>query len=379
MKKTTDKRLGKALSSALPWLAVLIPAALGTFLYFYAGSHKAFANWYAHQIYPVWVGTVGRVFGWLPFSVNEFGIYALILLGIFWIVRDITRVTGHRQKKNWAGRWLRTILAAAGSMWLIFMLGCGINYNRSTFAEEYTLDLSGGTKEELYYLTQIMVERVNGLADSVTRDGEGVMQVEADYKEQAVKAMRELGEEYDILKGFYPQPKAVFFSEFLSHEHICGVHSPYTSEAQYNRLITPYNIPHTICHELSHLKGFMREDEANFVGYLACVSSEDKSFQYSGYCLGYIYVSNALYTVDYDHWDEQRLLLCDAVSKDLSENSIYWSRYQTKLAEIKQTVNDNYLKFNHQEDGVKSYGRVVDLLLAYYRNEITERMLTDGK
>ena len=29
-----------------------------------------------------------------------------------------------------------------------------------------------------------------------------------------------------------------------------------------------YNIPHTICHELSHLKGYMREDEANFIGYL---------------------------------------------------------------------------------------------------------------
>ena len=367
------------MSLALSWLAALIPAAIGTFLYFYAGSHKAFANWYAHKIYPLWVGSVGCVFGWLPFSVNELGIYVLLLLGIFWIVRDITRLIGRRQKKNWAGRWLRTILAAAGSMWLIFMLGCGINYNRSTFAEEYSLDLSGGTKEELYYLTQIMVERVNALADHVTRDGDGVMQLEADYKDQAIIAMKKLGEEYDILKGFYPQPKAVFFSEFLSHEHICGVHSPYTSEAQYNRLITPYNIPHTICHELSHLKGFMREDEANFVGYLACVSSEDASLKYSGYCLGYIYVSNALYSVDYDHWDEQRLLLCDEVSKDLSENSIYWSRYQTKLAEIKETVNDTYLKLNHQEDGVKSYGRVVDLLLAYYRNEITERMLTDGK
>ena len=151
------------------------------------------------------------------------------------------------------------------------------------------------------------------------------------------------------------------------------------TEAQYNRLITPYNIPHTICHELSHLNGYMREDEANFVGYLACVLSDDASFRYSGYCLGYIYISNALYTVDYDRWDEQRLLLRDEVGKDLSENTIYWSRYQTKLAEIKQTANDNYLKINHQEDGVKSYGRVVDLLLAYYRNEIQARMLTDGK
>lgn len=30
-------------------------------------------------------------------------------------------------------------------------------------------------------------------------------------------------------------------------------------------------------------------------------------------------------------------------------------------------VNDSYLKSNRQEDGVKSYGRMVDLLLADYR------------
>ena len=47
-----------------------------------------------------------------------------------------------------------------------------------------------------------------------------------------------------------------------------------------------YNIPHTICHELSHLKGFMREDEANFIGYLACIGSDSPDFRYSGYLTG---------------------------------------------------------------------------------------------
>ena len=30
-------------------------------------------------------------------------------------------------------------------------------------------------------------------------------------------------------------------------------------------------------------------------------------------------------------------------------------------------MNDAYLRLNQQEDGVQSYGRMVDLLLAYYR------------
>ena len=40
-----------------------------------------------------------------------------------------------------------------------------------------------------------------------------------------------------------------------------------------------------------------------------------------------------------------------------------------QLAEVAQQVNNGYLVVNGQEDGVKSYGRVVDLILAYYRSE----------
>ena len=32
-------------------------------------------------------------------------------------------------------------------------------------------------------------------------------------------------------------------------------------------------------------------------------------------------------------------------------------------------INDTYLKANAQSDGVKSYGRMVDLLLAKYRKD----------
>ena len=32
-------------------------------------------------------------------------------------------------------------------------------------------------------------------------------------------------------------------------------------------------------------------------------------------------------------------------------------------------MNDAYLKANGQENGLRSYGRMVDLLLAYYRDK----------
>lgn len=39
------------------------------------------------------------------------------------------------------------------------------------------------------------------------------------------------------------------------------------------------------------------------------------------------------------------------------------------MKEISNSVNNTYLKANGQEDGVKSYGRMVDLLLAEYRSQ----------
>ena len=38
----------------------------------------------------------------------------------------------------------------------------------------------------------------------------------------------------------------------------------------------------------------------------------------------------------------------------------------TKVEEAFDSINDSYLKFNLQENGVKSYGMMVDLMLAYY-------------
>ena len=55
--------------------------------------------------------------------------------------------------------------------------------------------------------------------------------------------------------------------------------------------------------------------------------------------------------------------------EDLQADSAFWLQYDGKAAEVSQTVNNTYLKLNSQDDGVKSYGRMVDLLLAYRREE----------
>ena len=175
--------------------------------------------------------------------------------------------------------------------------------------------------------------------------------------------MKRLAETYPVLFGHYPQAKPVMLSEILSVQQCTGVYSPFTVEANYNRDMVSYNVPHTICHEMSHLRGFMREDEANFIGYLACLGSEDADYRYSGYLLGWIYAGNALAKVDYDAYVENYGMLSDEIQADLDANHRFWDRYEGKVAEVQEKVNDAYLKANGQAEGVKTYGRVVDLMV----------------
>ena len=108
----------------------------------------------------------------------------------------------------------------------------------------------------------------------------------------------------------------------------------------------------------------MREDEANFIGYLACLASEDAAYRYSGALLGWIYAGNALAKVDPAAYIRLYEELPDAVKIELEEiPSFGHGNERGKTAEATEAVNDAYLKVNGQAEGVKTYGRVVDLML----------------
>ena len=111
----------------------------------------------------------------------------------------------------------------------------------------------------------------------------------------------------------------------------------------------------------------MREDEANFIGYLACIGSDLPEYQYSGYLTGWIYATNALYKENPEQYFELYGRLPETAVNNLAANTLFWDKYEGKVAETATKINDTYLKLNEQEEGVKSYGRVVDLMLAYYR------------
>lgn len=325
------------LTLGLQWLARTVPG---------------FAQGYVSIVYPMLTGTVGRICGLFPFSVAEFGFYGLILFCIIYGIRNVKKI----------GKLISSAFLLVSVLLLVYTLNCGINYYRLPFSSYLDFTVEKSSVRELKELCDYLTAEVNAAVS-----GKDTPQSKGKTGRQGVAAMKRLGQQYPQLAGFYPQPKAVFVSQILSFQHLSGIYLPFTIEANYNRHMPEYNIPLTICHELSHLKGFMREEEANFIGYLACVGSESPSFQYSGYLLGWIYATNALADADHEAYLELFQQLDSRIVEDLQENSRFWSRYDGKIAEVSNQMNDTYLKINSQEDGVQSYGRIVDLMLAYYK------------
>lgn len=314
-----------------------------------------FGEWYAVTVYPVIVGTLGRISGIFPFSVVESAVYFLIAAAVWYTITHIRRIKMVL---------VRALLLLTG-IFFLFTFNCGVNYYRKPFSSYSGLEVRKSSKDDLTELCAVLTKTVNQYCE----DGVGAAMDMKDANREGVAAMRRLGEQYPQLAGYYPRPKPLAWSYFFSVQQLCGQYSPFTVEANYNREMPDYNIPHTICHELSHLRGFMREDEANFIGYLACIGSDSPSYRYSGYLTGWVYATNALAKTDMDAYLE----LCGALDErawvDLRGNNEFWARYDGKAAEVSNQLNDTYLKINSQADGVKSYGRVVDLMLAYARKQ----------
>ena len=338
---------------------------------------------FARGIFRGYAWLMSHITGILPFSLAEFLLIAFPFFIIFVIVIDVVHIVKRKGKRlENAGGLIRDLLCIAGVIFLWFMIGAGTNYYRYEFASFSGLEIKKSSTEELYGLCMGLAQKANeARLDAVEEAAESNSDPSLPFKSaltnrerayQAKLAMEKLGGSYDVLKGYYPRPKSVLFSRVMSEFNITGVYFPWTVEANVNVDIPHYSIGATLCHELSHLRGFMREDEANFIGYLGCVDSDCAELRYSGYMLALVYAGNKLYSDSKDLYFEVLATYSEGVLADLREHSAYWKQFEdTVLSEAGEKMNNTYLKANNQTDGTKSYGRMVDLLLAEYRKKET--------
>lgn len=399
-------------------------AILTVLLNVFAWNSTVFSNAYITYIFPIWVNTYGRFTGLFSFSVGEWLIVAGIILVlvaaallvaavIVWIIFYVRRsrvLKGRKEQPQKVqpegiqglgayGKWKLflkgfyrffawTLLIVA----LIMTLNCFILYHASPFSQKYFGESKGEySLEELLLVRNYVVEQCNSLSLKMNRAEDGsIVYTGSTLKngevgnmgEKAVELMQNLGRTYSQLDGYYPIPKPLRCSDFMCQQYMQGYYFPFSMEANYNDVMYVMNIPATMCHELAHLRGYIFEDEANFISYLACVESEDDFFRYSGYLSVLNYLENDLYRASQKNPKafQEAVLKIPLVSvlPQVHQDNIFvteeeWERINRKAILSTEVVDkaadafiDTTLKVNGVSDGKLSYNRVVELLLQYY-------------
>jgi len=336
-------------------------------LYWYGISSRAAANAVSGVTQRLKDG-YAKLWYLFPFSVVEWFYVAFILGVMAWLA-----VIFHRLRTRKEGRWDAAyggLLGLACFCLTAYGFACvtwGVNYYADGFQEKSGIYAQPVTVDELERVALYFTNRLSETADQVARDADGIFaEPQDEIFAYSPRVYDNISKEFPFLSREDRIPKKMIFSRLFSAMNFTGFYSAYTGESNLNIDSPSCLLPANIAHELAHQRGIASEQECNFLAIAASTSSDNAAYQYSGYLMGYIQLSNALYRADRDRWAAVRSLLPETVQADLRYHSAYWAQFEGLTAKVSTSIYDGTLKSYGQTDGIQSYGTVVDLLVVYY-------------
>ena len=352
------------------WLGADL-AVLG--LYLALRHDRGLMNGFADRITTPLKGALGRLCALTSLSVMEL-LYVLAgAAALVYVVGSVIAVVKARGRRG--QRAYGALLLAADVCLTVYALFClmwGVNYWTDSFQDRSGITAQPVAAEDLEAVTAYFAQQLADTADSVPRDENGVYAVS---KEQILAESRlvygGVTELFPFLDFRDTGVKAVGCSRFMSIMGFTGVYFACIGESNVNVDSPACLLPSTVAHELAHQRGIAWEQECNFLGVLASVTSGMPDYVYSGWLLGFIHLGNALYETDPEAYWAIRNTLPETVDADLRDNNAYWDQFRDNVVEkVSDTVYDAALRSYGDANGMKSYSMVVELLVAYYKDKI---------
>ncbi len=320
--------------------------------------------WYSRGLYPLIASFQGWINRWLFISLGELflaiGLVVAIVIFMRWF-KDLRYAPEKAIPKGMRSLITLILLAlvAFNGLW-------GLNYGRLPISTSVNVPVSQPTIKELEEVTYWLADQA-----ALERKKIDWALVEETATSKLLSgvdgAFYQLPDRLNFLSFGGTQPKLLGSSIYFSYAGIAGIYNPFTGEGNINHMAPTHTLPVTAAHELAHYRGITREDEANFIAWAVCAYSDDPLYAYSGHVLAMIHSSNALYSVDKPAWEAFMVQLDPGIKEDLQKSRDFWNTYEGWFEEVNREVNDQYLKANKQAEGVKSYGRMVDLLIGWKR------------
>jgi hypothetical protein len=314
-------------------------------------------RWFSLGIYPPIQHVVTAASNVLPFALLDLLILATLVV-FAWSATAVILETRRERRLSPLGRGVLRTLSAAAVVYLLFLALWGLNYRRVAMSNRLVLARAAPTSEDVVKLGLEAVGRVNALYGEAHTRGWGDAEWRDDQLRRAfVDVQRELSDAPPALPG---RLKSTLIGPYFRWTSVDGMVNPFGLEVLANPDLLPFERPFVAAHEWSHLAGYADEAEANFVGWLTCLRASPRG-QYSGWLYLYWQISGEVTARDRARmWDA----LESGPRRDVEAIAERLRRGQLPLLRtVSWLVYDQYLKANRIDEGVRSYGAVITLIL----------------
>jgi hypothetical protein len=317
----------------------------------------AIERWFSSGFYPRLQHVVTTFSNLVPFAWLD----VLLIVGGAAAVVSLVR-TGRR---TWLTRSITValhgvarILVAAAILYVVFLASWGLNYRRVPMTQRLVLDGGSPQNDAVAQLGLEAVSRLNALySDAHAAGWPDDVRNDPALRTAFDKVQRALSDSEPAVPG---RLKRSVFGPYFRWASVDGMTNPFGLEVIANPDLLPYEQPFVAAHEWAHLAGFANEAEANFVGWLTCIRA-DVPAQYSGWLYLFWQVNGEVNA-------DARARLGEALEKGprADIDAVIERVREGQLPSLRNAswrLYDQYLKANRVEEGVRSYGEVINLIL----------------
>ena len=307
-----------------------------------------------------WTRTFGRTYTkvmsdvnrFYPFSLTEFINIGAIIFGFIWLGWGFS-LLGNGKVWPFINRVLMVTLMIVGSI-TAFNAACGMAYTREAMPiERYKGEIK---KEDFKAIATYFVEDYNNCIHELGIDEKGEIIMPYSREDMIAKIRLEFNKlDNDYFSKNVAHPKELITSGLFTTVGIVGMYYGVLGEANYSSYCTNAELPFTICHELCHSIGVLREDDAQLLSFYLLSTSDDPLLRYSAYFHTIDSIMSLVMLSGVEgEYQEVRDLLCD----EIYDNHYYiYQHWKGKmfLMDLGDKINDWYLKTFGQKNGTVSY------------------------
>ena len=322
-------------------------------------------NYYSTGFYPILSASLRWISSLFPFALGDI-LYAIL---IFIALRSIFLLFKKRKSLTKKDRFIIPLktLNIILILYISFKLLWGLNYSRPSISTQLSIIDKKYTIKELVLLSNFFIDRLNELQPKINPKQTYNLK---DLKEKSIVAYQKMQQKHAFFTYATPSFKPALSSWAISQTGVEGYYNPLSGEANLNMLLPAWVLPFVACHEISHQLGVAREDEANLVGYLTAVNSDDVNFRYSANYNMLRYLLLEVRIKSPEDYETLYKKIAPGVLENFKAESEFWRKYNSEMSGYMNVAFDKFLKLNNQKSGIKSYQNIVIWLWNYHKKDL---------